>query len=423
MSAERSDRMEFTRAREIVLGSCEPVDSEQVQLLDALWRTLAEEIVSHDDVPAADNSAMDGFAVMCADTAEASDENPVPLQIVGEVAAGSSPGVTVGPCEAVRIMTGGVMPGGADAVVVLEQVQERDGDVLVFSAARPGQNIRRIGEDIKKEEIVYKRGEFVGPAELGVLASLGYAQVSVSRRPVAAILTTGNELIEVSEELSPGRVRSSNTYTLFGQIREAGGEARILGNAADAEVDLERMMMEGVEADLLITSGGISAGKYDLVPKVVAGIGEVLFHGVAMKPGNPMSFGRIGGTLWFGLPGNPVASMVCFEEFVRPAILKMIGRRSVHRPEVKIRCGTDIKQSPGRAHFMRAVVQMENGEPFAYPAREQGSGILTSVSLADGLLVVEPGEGVIPRGTELTMRVIREDRYLRRVGRSKDLGN
>jgi len=420
---ESGQRTEFATARKIVLDSCRIVKPERVELLDALWRTLAEDIVSKDDVPSADNSAMDGFALRVEDTMAARHDKPISLRVGGEIAAGSSQPAAVEPGEAIRIMTGGVMPDGADAVVIVEIVQERDDDVLIFSPAKPGQNVRRKGEDVKRGSLVYKGGEFVGPAELGVLASLGCVQVNVFRKPVAAVLTTGDELVGIGEKLLPGRVRSSNTYTLFGQLEEAGAEPEILGNATDAEEELERMITRGRKADILITSGGISAGKFDLVPKVMGRIGEVHFRGVAMKPGNPMSFGKLGETLWFGLPGNPVASMVCFEQFVRPAILKMSGRPSFFRPEVMVRCGREFKQSAGRVHFMRVTVRKEEEAPFAYPAKEQGSGILTSVSLADGLLVVEAGEGVLPRGTELRMQVLRGDRYLKEMVTRNDSGD
>jgi len=415
MRARGNELLEFTEARRIVLASCALLGAERVDLSEALWRTLAEDVVSGDDVPSADNSAMDGFAVIAAETREAREDGPVGLRVVGEIAAGRPPRVTVGRGEAAKIMTGGVMPDGADAVVMVERTRERNGEVLVFSPTKPGQNVRRVGEDVRKGERVYRSGELVGPAELGVLASLGFAQVTVGRKPVAAIATTGNELIDVSEELSPGMVRSSNTYTLLGQIREAGGEPEVLGNSSDREDELESVMKKGSKADILITSGGVSAGEYDLVPKVAEKVGEVSFHRVAMKPGSPMAFGRIGEAVWFGLPGNPVASMVCFEEFVRPAIFKMIGRREAFRPEVKVRCGTAIKQST-RVHFVRVTVKREEGELYAYPAREQGSGILTSVSLADGLLVLEPGTAVLPRGAELTMQVLRPGRFLERIG-------
>jgi len=415
MRARGNELLEFTEARRIVLASCALLGAERVDLSEALWRTLAEDVVSGDDVPSADNSAMDGFAVVAADTREATDDKPVALRVVGEIAAGPPPHATVRREQAARIMTGGVMPDGADAVVIVERAREKDGRVLIFSPAKPGQNVRRKGEDIRKGKVVYRSGELVRAAELGVLASLGFPEVSVFRRPVVAIVTTGDELIDVAEELSPGMVRSSNTYTLLGQVREAGGEAEVLGKASDREDELESMMKCGRKADMLITSGGVSAGEYDLVPKVAERIGEVRFHGVAMKPGSPMAFGRIGETVWFGLPGNPVASMVCFEMFVRPAILKMTGRRRVFRPEVKVRTGTGITRS-ARVHFMRVSVEREDEELVAYPAREQGSGILTSVSVADGLLIVEAGEAALPRGTELTMQVLRAGRLLERTG-------
>ncbi len=409
-------RTEFKEARRSVLNCARPLEAEEVGLREALWRTLAEDVTAADDVPAADNSAMDGFALRAEETAGASQDTPVALRIAGEIAAGPPPGVAAGPGEAARIMTGGVMPEGADAVVMVEKVEEREGEVLVCSPVKTGLNVRRKGEDINRGDTVYKRGEYIGPAELGVLASIGRSRVRVYRRPTVAILTTGSELIEVDEELLPGRVRSSNTYTLIGQVREAGGKPMLLGNAADSPEELQQGITKGYGADVLVTSGGVSAGKFDLLPKAAEKMGEVIFRGVGMKPGAPVAFGRIGGMLWFGLPGNPVASVVCFEEFVRPALLKMGGRREVFRPEVEVRCGAEIRRSPDRVHFVRVTVKREGCEVFAYPTREQGSGILTSVSLADGLLVVRSGDEPVRRGRRLRMQVLRGERWLREIG-------
>lgn len=395
-------------ARRRVLETIRPLETVEVPLLEALGMTLAEEAVAGNDIPPFDNSAMDGYAVRAEDVAGASGDAPVELAVLGDLPAGYTAEVAVGPGQALRIMTGAPLPPGADAVVPVEATRAGEGRVIVLEEVAKGDNVRRAGEDVKAGERVLAAGTLVGPAELGMLASLGYARVRCFRRAVAGIISTGDELVGVEEELAPGKIRDSNSYTLYGMVREAGGEPLRLGIVRDDAALLERTILDNLErVDLFVTSGGVSVGDYDMVKDVLGKLGEMNFWKVAMRPGKPQAFGHVGGKPLFGLPGNPVSVMVSFEQFVRPALLKMMGRSSLFRPQVTAVLEAPIGRKEGRTEFIRVIVEWRDGRYRARPTGPQGSGILKSMVLGNGLAVLPEDVGRLEPGAEVTVQLLR----------------
>jgi molybdopterin molybdotransferase len=403
-------------ALERILSHINVLEPEEKPILDALGQVLAEDVSSDMDVPLLDNTAMDGYAVRAVDTAGATSENPIRLRVAGELAAGYVFEGEVRPGTAVRIMTGAPMPTGADAVVRFEDTNESGAhafghfskavdSVLVLKAARPGANVRQAGEDVRRGALVLSRGTVLRPAHVGVLASLGRIAVRVVRRPVVAILSTGDELAEVGEALRPGAIYDSNGYSVAAMVLQNGGIPRILGIARDTVEDLTAKIRQGLDADMLITSAGVSRGDYDVVKDVLAREGEVDFWTVRMKPGKPLAFGAFTSgdrrVPHIGLPGNPVSSMVTFELYGRPALFKMMGKSHWQRPIIRAISEDRIVNTDGRRVFARAVVTQRDGRYYASLTGPQGSGILTSMSLANALAVVpedapavEPGEEV-----------------------------
>jgi molybdopterin molybdotransferase len=421
----RSEKMDKERryitvdeALEYIMSHIERLDDEQAPLLEALDCILAEDIVSQQDIPPFTNSAMDGYAVRAADTAGAGAESPLALQVVADLAAGETTQVEVGAGEAVRIMTGAPLPEGADAVVRFEDTDERhrparvaSGQVLIYVQARPGDNVRRAGEDIRRGQVVLRAGRLIRPQEVGVLASLGHPTVRVIRRPRVAILATGDELLEVTEPLAPGKIRSSNEYTNAGLVRRYGGVPLRLGIARDDVAELTAKIRQGLAegVDLFITSAGVSVGDYDMVKNVLAAEGEMHFWQVRIKPGKPLAFGTVSGVPLIGLPGNPVAAMVAFETFARPAILKMAGWTSWEKPTVRAILEEDVTSS-GRRHYMRARVY-KDGDRYRVTVRGsgvevQGSGILSSMVWANAFLVVVEDVTDLPAGTEVDVQML-----------------
>jgi molybdopterin molybdotransferase len=381
-------------AAERILAPMRVLEAERRSPLDALGQVLAEDVRAAFSIPPHDNTAMDGYAVRAADTAGARSDAPRLLRVVGELHAGRAPDVAVEPGTAVRIMTGAPLPLGADAVVQFELTTEASpgavetGQVGVLRPARPGSNVRRAGEDVREGEIVLSAGVEIRPAEVGVLASLGLTSVAVVRRPRVAVLSTGDELRAPGEALAPGTIYDANTFSVAALVRRYGGVATLLGIARDHADDLVARIRSGLDADLLITSAGVSVGDYDLVKQVLAAEGEIGFWQVRMKPGRPLAFGQIRGVPVVGLPGNPVASMIAFEQFVRPAILKMLGKRRLRKPEVEARLVGSADNRDGRRCFVRASVTRDGDEYVATVTGPQGSGILTSMSQANGLVVI-----------------------------------
>ncbi len=395
-------------ALETILSQVSPLPPKEVDLLDALGRVLAEDISSDSDIPSLDNSAMDGYAVRVADVEHASPDTPAALSVIADLPAGYLPERDIVPGEAVRIMTGAPIPGGADAVVRVEDTEKADGDVRIFRSAEDGENVRRAGEDVKLGEQVLTRGRVLSAADIGMLASVGKARVNVIRPPVVSILATGDEVIDVSEAAQPGKVRNSNAYTMAAQVTESGGVPRLLGIARDTAEELAAKIRCGLEADVLLTSGGVSMGDYDLVKPILKELGSMVFWKVAMRPGQPLAFGVVEGTPLFGLPGNPTSSMISFEQFVRPTLLTMQGKTKLRRCEVTAVLEGDFKKKPGPRMFLRVLMRREGDVHFARLTGPQGSGILKSMSSAGGLLVLPEESHGFTYGDTGTVLMIHE---------------
>jgi len=381
-------------AAERILGHVHTLQPELRVPLDALGQVLAEDVRAGFSIPPHDNAAMDGYAVRAADTTGASAAAPRYLEVIAELPAGQTPTVPVHPGTAIRIMTGAPVPVGADAVVQFELTTEargvgpREGRIGILAPAKPGLNVRRAGEDVRAGTTVLRAGVEIRPAEVGVLASLGLGAVSVVRRPRIAVLSTGDELLAPGEPLQPGKIYDANGYSVAALVRRYGGIPVMLGIARDRIEDLVARVRAGLESDLLITSAGVSVGDYDVVKDVLAAEGEIGFWQVRMKPGKPIAFGQIRGVPFVGLPGNPVASMVAFEQFVRPAILKMLGKTKLRKPEVEATLVGEAQNRDGRRCFLRAAVARRGAEYVATITGPQGSGILTSMAQADGLVLI-----------------------------------
>jgi molybdopterin molybdotransferase len=399
------------QALEMILARIDILEAEERPVLDCLGQVLAEDVFSTINIPPLDNSAMDGYAIRAEDSRGASPPSPRILRVIDAVMAGSISGCEVAPGTAIRIMTGAPVPTGADAVVRFEDTDEagrlppgetqRPVEIGIRREVAAGADIRRAGEDVSQGSQVLSRGTVIRPSEIGVLASLGRAMVKVIRRPVVAVLATGDELVNAGEPLPPGKIYNSNTYSLAALVLRYGGVPRVLGIASDREDALVSQLSHGRDADLLITSGGVSLGDYDVVKDVLAREGEINFWTVRIKPGKPLAFGTIRGMdktgaarniPLLGLPGNPVSVMVTFELFARPAILKMMGRRYLSKPVIEAVLEDSIENTDGRRVFARAVVEERNGQYFARTTGPQGSGILTSMSLGNGLAIVPEDE-------------------------------
>jgi molybdopterin molybdotransferase len=398
-----------------ILSHVRPLEPERIPILEALGRVLAEGIVSDTDIPPFDNSAMDGYAVRAADVAGA----PVSLAVTGSVAAGYVAGAWLEPGTAIRIMTGAPMPEGADAVVPFEDTSDFDrakearlaapaAAIEVRSAVKPRDHVRPAGEDVRRGEQAMAPGRVIRAQEIGVLASLGRSTALVHRRPRVAILATGDELLEVDEPLAPGKIRNSNEYTNTALVTRTGGVPIRLGIARDTAGELTAKIREGLAqgADLFLTSGGVSVGDYDVVKDVLGAEGRMQFWQVNMKPGKPLAFGLLpGGVPLIGLPGNPVSAMVSFEQFARPAILRMLGHSDLVKPTVRAIMDEPLTSS-GRRTFARVVVSQREGRYHARTTGEQGSGVLTSMAKANGLAIVPEGIEYLEAGSEVTVQMI-----------------
>jgi len=377
-------------AQNIVLNATALLGVEKVSLLDALGRTLAEDIVAERDNPPWNNSAMDGFAVRWEDIRqEYAIQKPVTLHVIEDVPAGKMPSKTVKAGEAIRIMTGAPVPHGADTVLKVEDTEQTTDTVRVLKPEPQGANIRPQGEDVKKGECIIANGTRIRPGEAGMLAVLAKSFLFVYQRPRVAILSTGDELADLDERFSEEKIINSNSYGIASAVQEAGGIPLLLGIARDTKAALKEKISQGLTADILVLSGGVSMGDYDFTKEVFREIGaEMNFWKLAIRPGQPLAFGKIQGRLAFGLPGNPVSSMVTFEQLVRPAILKMSGRRSYGRPVVEAVFQEQFSKRADRRHFLRGILTREDGVFKVRTTGDQGSGILTSMVKANCLIDV-----------------------------------
>ena len=380
---------------------------ERVPLGQALGRVLAEDIVSRINNPPLDNSAMDGYALIAEDIESATPENPVKLEVVEEIAAGYTSKGTLKPGQTMRIMTGAPIPPGADAVLMQEDTQKDGDSILCLDKADVEENIREAGEDVRIGEGVLKKGTTLSPAHIGMLAVIGRSQIAVSQRPTVSILSTGDEILELDETPQGPQIFNSNGHMLAAQIKSAGGIPVYLGIAKDTEKDLMEKFEWALTADIVVSSGGVSVGDYDLVKSSLQKMGQdMLFWKVAMKPGKPLAFGRIGKTPIFGLPGNPVSSFVSFEQFVRPSLRKVLGCSDLSHKTVQAKLTRTINKKPGRLHFLSSIVSWADGEYTVTPAGEQGSGILKSAANANGLLIFPLEAEEIKQGQEVAVQLL-----------------
>jgi len=424
--------LSVTAALKSILESVDKLDVEKVVLEKSLGRVLAEDVSSNRDLPPYDVSAMDGFAVRSADVTN----TPVTLKIIEDIKAGDMPTRNVQAGQCARIMTGAPVPQGADAVIRMEDTQvastaltpnslpqagERDAvslrelisdAVQINVAVKSGNDIRPQGEGMRNGEVVLAAGTEITPGVTGILATVKCAQVQVYRRPRVAILSTGNELEDIDDPVDPNKIPNSNSYALMAQVQALGIEPALLGIARDDPAELEEYLQRGLRFDVLLVSGGTSVGVHDYVRPIIEELGvQMKFWRVAMKPGHPIAFGATADTFVFGLPGNPVSSMVCFEEFVLPALRRMTGHTHLFRRTITARLTHDVKHQPGRTEFIRVVLAKEEGGYAATTTGAQGSGMLLSMARADGLMVVPAASTGLKEGEMVIVQLLDGTEY------------
>lgn len=396
----------FEEARRIVLERVGPLGAEQVPLRSATGRVLAEDFAAPWDFPAWDNSAMDGYAVRAADA-----QGPATLRLAAYIPAGSPGAGPLEPGTAATILTGAPLPPGADAVVPVEEAEERNGAVSVAGPVRPGAHVRRRGEDLRAGERVLAAGTALGPTEVSLLAACSRLSVPVFRRPRVAVLSTGDELVPPGEPLGPGKIHDSNALAVAAAVGQAGAEPEVLGIARDDRASLRALLAEGLRADALVTTAGVSQGDRDLVREVLEELGvRQVFWKVDIKPGRPTAFGLRGSVPVFSLPGNPVSTLVTFEEFVRPALLRMMGHRKVIRPLRSAVLQEEIlSHKPGRVTFVRVRLERRGADLLAWSAGKQDTGILKTMVVADGIAVVPADRPDLRAGSTVEVQVLRGD--------------
>ena len=399
--------MPVEKAREHIRAFLSPVTTvERLSIRATLGRVLAEDVISPVNVPKHDNSAMDGYAVRFADLKSDAETT---LKIVGSAFAGKPYQGTLASGQAVRIMTGAVIPSGADSVVQQERAKASADQVSVMPLPKKGTNTRSAGEDLRAGEAALKRGQLVRPAEIGMMASLGIGEVAVYRKLRVAFFSTGDELVAVGTPLGPGQIYDSNRYTIYGLLVRLGCEVLDMGVIRDTPEDVEQAFKDAAQsADVVITSGGVSVGEADYVKQVLDRLGEVLFWKIAMKPGRPLAYGKIGDAHFFGLPGNPVAVMVTFYQFVRDALLHLQGQTgTIPLPTQKVVCTSPIKKAPGRTEFQRGILSRDaTGQWSVRTTGDQGSGILSSMSQANCFIILPTDQGNVPPGSEVDVQLL-----------------
>jgi molybdopterin molybdotransferase len=397
--------MPVVKAREYIRAFLTPISgTERLHLRAALGRVLAQDVVSSIDVPAHDNSAMDGYAYRQGDVATADSAT---LAVIGTSFAGHPYAGEVGAGQAVRIMTGGVMPDGADTVMMQERATVTTGKVTLPGGQPKGQNVRRRGSDIARGAVVFSRGQLLRPAEIGMLASLGISEVSACRKLRVAFFSTGDELVSFGQPLGAGQLYDSNRYSIYALLARIGAEPLDMGVVPDDPAAIERAFREAsAAADVVITSGGVSVGDADFVKQILNQLGEVLFWKIAMKPGRPLAYGRLGNAHFFGLPGNPVSAMVTFYQFVREALLVLMGVAQPQPvPTFKAACTTAIKKAPGRTEFQRGILSLSpDGRWTVRVTGDQGSSILSSMSQANCFIVLPDEQGNTAAGAEVEVQ-------------------
>ncbi len=387
----------------IIMDEIKPLSGERISIEHATGRILFEDIISRRDIPFSNNSAMDGFAVISEDLKGVDEKHPKVLKIVEELPAGRIPSRKINRGECAKIMTGGIMPEGADAVVMVENTEQTSvNEVKIKRSVEKGENVRYKGEDIKEGSIVLKKGTRLRPQEIGLLAAIGKSIVNVYQQPIVGILSTGSEIIDIDEPVTEGKVVDSNSYTISSAVREAGGIPLPLGIAKDTEEDIKGKILNTRAVNVLVTSGGVSVGEFDLVRGLFNEIGcNMKFWKVAIKPGKPFAFGLLNGIPLFGLPGNPVSSFVAFEVFLRPAILKMQGIQNVFRRQLEATMSVDFRNKPGRTHFVRGILKWDGDKLKVQPSGEQGSAMLSTLVSANCLIVIPYDKGDVKKGEKV----------------------
>ncbi|HET7482870.1 MAG TPA: gephyrin-like molybdotransferase Glp [Actinomycetota bacterium] len=400
--------LEVPIARERVLARFEPLDTLEVTLDYAVGMVVARDVAAPHDLPRFDNSAMDGFALRAADVAGASETSPAVLPLAGEVRAGGSAPMALGPGTATKIMTGAVVPDGADAVVPVELTEPSNADVRVLASVAPGEHIRPAGDDVHRGDVVIESGTELGSGEVALLASFGIARPLVHRRPLVALLVTGDELVDPDDEPAPNQIRDSNSVALRALVAEAGGEVVSYRRVADTRAaHLEAFGAAAEEADVIVSSGGVAVGDYDYVKDVVEQLGSIDLWRVAMQPGKPLVLGRIRDVPFLGLPGNPVSVHVGFEQFVRPALRKMRGCRELLRPTITARLNGPLSKRPGRLHLVRVRLTPDGSGWRATPTGAQGSHIQSSLVDCHGVARFERDFEHLDDGAEVVVEVWR----------------
>ena len=400
-------------ASRIILRQVSPLPGEEVALLQAAGRVLFENVRASRNVPPFANSAMDGYAVRWLDVARASATDPVTLSVLEDVPAGYVARRRVTKGNATRIMTGAPVPRGADAIVRVEYTEFIGDRVRISRVDGQGSHIRGIGEDIQKGRPILKKGKLLTSADIGLLASVGKSRVRVYRRPTVAIISTGDELLEVDDSPQPGKIVNSNSYTLSAAVQEIGAVPHLLGIVRDKRKSLASAFKRALHYDVVITSGGVSVGDYDLVKGALLDVGvRMALWRVAQRPGHPFAFGRMGSKPVFGLPGNPVSSAVSFLLYARPALLKMMGYKSFFLPVIHATLEHEIKKTKGLKEFIRCRLREDNGRSFASSTGTQSSGVLHSLSLAQGLIVCKEEETLLPKGSQVPVILLRHQGLL-----------
>ena len=386
--------IKLEEAQEFVFSQCPKLSIDQVEISESRGLVLAETVISNDNVPPFPNTAMDGYAVRAVDTKHA----PVELKVLGTLPAGKVLDFKVGSGEAVRIMTGAVIPEGADSVVMVEKTKEvKEGDsVIIEESVKNGNFIRQPGEDFVEGTELFTPGTLIGAAHIGVFATIGLEKVTVFKRPVVGVLSTGDELVQGASRLEPGQIRDSNRHSIKALLDEIGAEVIDLGLIPDDEEKIQSALLSAIEkCDAIVTSGGVSMGDFDYVKVVLDRLGETKWMQVAIKPAKPLAFGLLNGVPIFGLPGNPVSAMVSFELFMRPALLKMMGYEQIWRPYLKAKAVSPLKRrKDGKVHFARVTLAKKEGFCEASFLEGQGSHQLASMANAQGLAVLPDGDGV-----------------------------
>ncbi len=393
----------------IIINKTDILPVEKVFIDDAVGRILAEDVISPYNIPLADNSAMDGYALKSEDTIGATKECPVKLKIVGIIPAGKVFDGKINSGEACKIMTGGVIPQGADCVARKEICKEENGYVFIFEELKKEKDLRKAGEDIKKGEIVLKKGTEITPAVVGVLASVGKSNVYVYKRPKVSILISGDEIADIDEPISIGKVKNSNTYSLMALIKECGAIPINCGIVKDDKNSLKKAIVDNLSSDIILSTGGVSVGDYDYTREVIKEVGfNIHFWRLKIKPGKPLLFATFNNKLYFGIPGNPVSTMVVFYNFIMPAILKMQGFKNIFLPERKAILYEDLRKKDSRKEYIRGILFEKDDNLYVKSTGPQGSGILKSMVIGNCFIVVEEGQKVLKVGDEVKVLIFRK---------------